>query len=352
MFEFSEKIAVKLGVNNAIFIEKMSLYNVRNSTYTVKDLLKIFPFWNARQLAYIVKKMESEQFLLKYTEKGGLNGRQITYKVNTSSKYCSQIDLTKLSQGDHNLSLINIRSDKIVVGCRFLEQCSQIDLTKLSQDAALLSSLATNKQYLTVDWSKIRPTLFFMYSKFLITKLYRNNIIIIIYINNIINNIINIKTKSNGKKGGKVLGRNNNNHPASCENMFNAKLILNELNNLIVPECRPRPFSASAYNLGPIIRQLKKGFSKEECVFVVKNMFERWHNTPIMFASLQTKTLFGEKFENYLGAKDEKELKRTKVLQRSAENRSESRKNAASVYEHLADALTEDDSGEFFEEWG
>lgn len=94
--------------------------------------------------------------------------------------------------------------------------------------------------------------------------------------------------------------------PASGAHYMLSKHILAELNQLVVPLCRKRPFAFSNENLGPIIKQLKNGHSVEDCLRVVKNKFFSWHTETRLHNCLAPKTLFGNKFDNYVGEHDVK----------------------------------------------
>jgi len=133
--------------------------------------------------------------------------------------------------------------------------------------------------------------------------------------------------------------------PASGAHYMLSKHVLAELNQLVVPVCRKRPFAFSNENLGPIIKQLKNGFSVDDCLRVVKNKFLEWHNSPRMHNSLAPKTLFGSKFENYVGENDftqgEKHGKNTNVATNS---RSTASRRCAETFSELGAYLSESDA--------
>ena len=133
--------------------------------------------------------------------------------------------------------------------------------------------------------------------------------------------------------------------PASGAHYMLSKHVLAELNQLVVPACRKRPFAFSNENLGPIIKQLKNGFSVDDCLRVVKNKFLEWHTTTRMHNSLAPKTLFGSKFENYVGENDftqgEKHGKSTNVVTNS---KSTASSRCAETFSKLGAYLSESDA--------
>jgi uncharacterized phage protein (TIGR02220 family) len=178
-----------------------------------------------------------------------------------------------------------------------------------------------------------------------VPRVYMNIRYIIIIINIIILNIIyNINNKQKEKRLSIThpVDKSMRKIPASPEFIFNSKLVLAELNNLVCPTIRRKPFPPSSLNLGPIIDQLKNDFSVQDCLHVVKNKFQQWHNSPSMHGALQPSTLFGRRFPNYVGEKlQEKGNEKSSNFDGSGRNRSTATARAAQALSVIGKAIND-----------
>ena len=291
--KFNQVFAIKHGIHTAILCGK--IYQEWGDSFTASNekICKLVGIYTVKQTYNHIQKMIKQRVLLVINDtcrpkKYQINADYLHYLVDPGE--CKKESLTsqmgtycleaEQNADKHVYKKPAINSQKGTY-CAANEHCSE---NKLDTKESITSHLRTYCP---------------LFVQFIFIKRFDT-----IY-QKILNNIIYIYQKNRTKKiQEKGSTKTMQYQPASGAHYMLSKHILAELNQLVVPLCRKRPFAFSNENLGPIIKQLKNGHSVEDCLRVVKNKFFLWHTQQRMHNSLAPKTLFGVRFENYVGEND------------------------------------------------
>ncbi len=83
--------------------------------------------------------------------------------------------------------------------------------------------------------------------------------------------------------------------------LVKVKTVIDMLNR----ECGTRYSAASKANVRHVAARIKEGYTFDDFVAVVRDRKEKWGGDPKMREYLRPETLFGSKFDSYLGCVDD-----------------------------------------------
>ena len=309
MFKFNQVLAKKYGVNNAIFLQKFADFDREIFSHSYCSMTKIFPFWTVRQIKTIVKSLREHNLICPIFNHVSSSNKPATFRI--SALFYTISGHSKSSNNMQYRTYLSDRfnsepyalSNRYAVQDIFVRQHKNNTIYKFKycsvQDIFVRQKTVyfSSRSRIALFCFAVDPILYkCMPGHFIYPTVMR------LYMNKKNNNIINNKNNNNKKKVKKTM-LSTSKFPASSVHYANSKFVLAELNSLVVPSCRERPFLYNPLNLGPIIQQLSRGYTVQDCIYVIKNKYAQWYTSSCMHSALQPKTLFSSNFENYLGEK-------------------------------------------------